>query len=77
LQAWLPAMKINGVFTLPAIGLNVSAGIFFLMAGLAFLKDFRSTGETILFVLALAMFLFMESALLFPFSKLWDLQWWA
>ncbi len=77
LQAWLPAMKINGVFTLPAIGLNVGAGIFFLMAGLAFLKDFRSTGETILFVLALAMFLFMESALLFPFSKLWDLQWWA
>lgn len=76
-QAWLPVMRVNGVFTLPAIGLNVGAGVFFFIAGLAFLKDFRRAGETILFVLALAMFLFMESALLFPFSKLWDLQWWV
>lgn len=76
-EALLPAMKVNSVFTLSAAALNVGAGFFFLMAGLAFLRDFRRTGEIILFVLALAMLLFMESALLFPFSKLWDLQWWA
>lgn len=71
-----PLRQIDGSFTPMAITLNVGAAVLFGMAGWAFLNDFRRSGEPVLFVFALGMFLFTETHALFPASGLWGTPWW-
>jgi signal transduction histidine kinase len=77
LDPWLPDMKHDGAFTFLATAINSLAGLFYLLAGVWLLRAFRSGREAILLVLALGMFLLAESQGLFPFSTLWDMNWWA
>ena len=74
---WLPAMKYDGTFSALATAINLFAGLFYLLAGVWLLRAFRGGREGIVFVLALGMFLLAESQGLFPFSTLWDMNWWA
>jgi signal transduction histidine kinase len=77
LQDWLPPMLQGENFSPATLVLKVLAGLLYAWAGRGFLRYYCRSRETILFVLALAMFLFAESQLLSFFSEPWDVVWWA
>jgi signal transduction histidine kinase/CheY-like chemotaxis protein len=72
----LPALASRGTFSPVADTLNVVGGCFFLAATVHFLFRYRRDGnfEEVLF--ANYCLLFGVAALLFPFSVLWDADWW-
>lgn len=76
LRDHLPSMLEGERFSGLALFEKGLAGLFYLMAGIAFLRYFRCSRENILFVLAVAMFLFAESQWLAFFSDPWDFIWW-
>ncbi|MEW5800691.1 MAG: ATP-binding protein [bacterium] len=73
----LPNMLNRGMFTTTAILVNLSAFVFFLSAGLYFIRDFyRSCSmESYLFA-CLSVFFGLASLSFFP-SMLWNGEWWA
>ena len=76
LRDHLPSMLEGERFSGLALFEKGLAGLFYLMAGIAFLRYFRRSRENILFVLAVAMFLLAESQWLAFFSDPWDFIWW-
>lgn len=76
LRDHLPSMLEGERFSAMALVEKGLAGLFYLMAGIAFLRYFRRSRENILFVLAVAMFLLAESQWLAFFSDPWDFTWW-
>ncbi len=72
----LPSMLEGRRFSGIAMFEKGTAGLFYLIAGIAFLRYFRRSRENILFVLAVAMFLLAESQWLAFFSNPWDFTWW-
>ncbi|MCG6158214.1 response regulator [Rubinisphaera margarita] len=72
----IPAMVVDGDFTLFARLLNIGGGIGFLIAGSFFAKRFlaRNSHEDWLF--AVHTVLFGAAGILFEFSALWDAAWW-
>jgi signal transduction histidine kinase/CheY-like chemotaxis protein len=72
----LPALARRGTFSPVADTLNVAGGCFFLAATVHFLLRYRRGGhfEEVLF--ANYCLLFGVAGLLFPFSALWDADWW-
>jgi signal transduction histidine kinase len=77
LRDHLPAMLAGERFSGLALLEKGLAGLFYSMAGIAFLRYFRHSGENILFVLAAATFLLAESQWLAFFSDPWDVIWWT
>lgn len=76
MRASLPLMIDGDRFSAFALFENAVAGLLYILAGIAFLRYFRRTREDILFVLAVAAFLFAESQLLAFYSNPWDRAWW-
>ena len=76
LRDHLPSMLTGERFSAVALFEKGLAGLFYLIAGGAFLRYFRRSRENILFVLAVAMFLLAESQWLAFFSDPWDVTWW-
>ncbi len=73
---WLPAMTYEGGFTNAATGINVLAGLFFLVAVPRFMSNFKRTGQPEFFLFFCLALLFGLSELTFKFSVLWDAGWW-
>lgn len=76
-ERWVPAMKNDGEFTAIAWMINTLAAALLAWVGYSYLRSFRHSGEPILLVFSLGMFLLAQSAAIFPFSALWDATWWA
>lgn len=76
LREHLPSMTTEGQFSALALLEKGVAGLLYLLAGAALLNYYRRTQEDILFVLAVAMFLFAESQWLAFLSDPWDVTWW-
>lgn len=72
----IPSMSVGGYFTGTAIGLNTLAAVFLLTAGLVQWRKAREAQNFLLYVYALGLFLFAESAGIFSLSRLWDSTWW-
>jgi len=72
----LPRMLQEEHFSAASLLMKGAAGFFYLIAGIVFLHYYRRSRENILFVLAVAMFLFAESQWLTFFSRPWDAGWW-
>lgn len=73
---WIPVMMIDGNFSPIANGMNVIAGLLFVISVPRFMNDFRRTGQTeFLYFFSFAL-LFGIVGLTFSFSKLWDFTWW-
>lgn len=72
----LPFMIVNERFSALTLLQKGLAGLAYMIAGITFLHYFRRSREIILFILAVAMFLFAESQLLVFFSDPWDRTWW-
>ncbi|MFC3095324.1 response regulator [Alteromonas sediminis] len=73
----LPTMANEQGFTNVAVFLNVTGGIFLLIAAIKLLLTFLRYRQTddLLFVLHCAMFGF--AAIMFEQSRLWDITWWG
>lgn len=76
LRDYLPLLIANERFSGLALTQSGLAGLAYMIAGITFLHYFRRSQENILFILAVAMFLFAESQLLVFFSDPWDRTWW-
>lgn len=74
--ASLPAMVIQGTFTVTAITINVGAGVLFLLAIPRFALNFYRSGQSVFFLLLCLTILFGLSELTFQYSALWDGGWW-
>lgn len=72
----LPQMVEGDHFTAFTLIEKGMAGTLYLIAGITFLHYFRRSREMILFVLAVAVFLFAESQWLAFYSNPWDRSWW-
>lgn len=77
LRDQLPVLVESKHFSALALLAKGMSGLFYIVAGIAFLNYFRRSKENILFVLAVAMFLFAESQWLAFFSDPWDPTWWV
>ncbi|MDR2238926.1 MAG: hypothetical protein LBE33_00600 [Zoogloeaceae bacterium] len=73
----LPLMLEGARFSILALIEKGLAGLFYLISGIVFLHYYRRSRENILFVLAVAMFLLVESQWLSFFSDPWDMIWWT
>jgi len=67
---------IRGEFTVHLVVVNILSAFFFLLAGLRYLKYFKTTNDVLYHVFSLSALLFFESEVLFVFSRLWDPSWW-
>jgi methyl-accepting chemotaxis protein len=72
----LPAMVVDGQFTVAAIVINILAGVFFLIAVPRFITNYLRSGQTDFFLFLCLALLFGLSELTFQFSALWDGGWW-
>jgi len=72
----LPEMVSQGRFTLTAAVINIVAGIFFLFAAVNFLMRYRANRGIDELLFANLSLLFGSANLLFPFSELWEANWW-
>lgn len=75
-QEYIPAMLVNGGFSRLAVAMNLVAGALFVLVGIAFLVDFLRSREAVFLVFAVVVLLLAQSEFMFPYSKLWDLNWW-
>ena len=71
-----PVTMARGQFSYAIYGLNFLSSIFFLIAGLTFLRGFLHSNDVIYQIFATATLLLFGSELSFVFSKLWDPLWW-
>jgi len=72
----LPAMISRGVFTATADIINILAGILYLFAAANFLMRYRGNKRLDELLFANLSLLFGSANLLFPFSQLWEANWW-
>jgi signal transduction histidine kinase len=72
----LPVMVRNDEFTVAAIAINLSAGIFFLAGAGRFLLDFNHSGEAKDYLFFLVGLFFGLAGLMFMYSTLWSAEWW-
>ncbi len=63
-------------FTMAADMLNITGGLFFMVAALYFIKEYRKHGHFDDLLFAGHTLLFGTSGLLFFYSSIWDAQWW-
>lgn len=73
---WIPAMLVDGEFTLLARLLNLSGGLFFLFAAYFLNKLYEHQGEKNHRLFALHCALFGTAGLIFELSTIWDAAWW-
>jgi len=73
---WLPTMTYEGGFTNAATGINIVAGLLFLVSVPRFMGNFKRTGQAEFFLFLCLALLFGLSELTFKFSALWDAGWW-
>jgi len=66
----------DGSFTLPAITINMIAGILFLISTPKYYFLAKSTQRQIFFIFMCLSFLFGIAELSFPYSNLWNIVWW-
>jgi PAS domain S-box-containing protein len=72
----LPGMTAKGAFTVLPIAANGCAGVAFLMAAVRFGRMLRVSRDQTELIFLVIMVLLGLSGLTFPFSVLWDLNWW-
>ncbi|AGA34391.1 sensor histidine kinase - like protein [Thioalkalivibrio nitratireducens DSM 14787] len=72
----VPAMLIDGEFAPLAVAMNLVAGALFLVVGVALLADFLRAREPVFLVFAVVVLLLAQSEFMFPYSSLWDVNWW-
>ncbi len=72
----LPAMTINGEFTILAKILNGVGGTGFFVAGLFFIRRFHRNSDITDWLFAIQTMLFGAAGILFESSSLWDVSWW-
>nr|WP_232222204.1 ATP-binding protein [Thioalkalivibrio paradoxus] len=72
----VPAMLVYGEFSPLAVAMNLGAGALFLVVGIALLADFLRVREPVFLVFAVVMLLLAQSEFMFPYSSLWDVNWW-
>lgn len=72
----LPVMVSQGRFTLTAVTINVLGGILFLVATGGFLVRYWTNRELNELLFANLALLFGSANMLFPFSELWEANWW-
>ncbi len=75
-HATLPAMVVDGEFTLLARLLNIGGGIGFLIAGGFFVQRFVTKNSHEDWLFGVHTVLFGAAGILFEFSALWDAAWW-
>lgn len=72
----IPSMVHKGHFTLLAKTLNLTGGLGFLAGAIWFYKNYYHSLNKQLLLFANHCLLFGVSAIIFEFSKIWNLQWW-
>lgn len=75
-QDLLPVMSYDGNFSLVATGINMLAGVLFLVAVPRFVKSYNESGKAEIVLFIWIALLFGISELTFKFSALWDAGWW-
>ncbi|MDR9435388.1 MAG: EAL domain-containing protein [Thiohalophilus sp.] len=75
-EQWIPAMLVEGEFTLLASLLNLSGGLLFLFAAYHLNKLYERQGEKNHRLFALHCALFGTAGLIFELSTIWDAAWW-
>lgn len=73
----IPRMVDDDVFTIAADWINVLGGVFFLLAAPRFLISYRRHGDREDLLFFAICLLLGAAAVLFPWSKAWDLAWWV
>lgn len=73
---WIPAMLVEGEFTLSARLLNLTGGVFFLFAAYHLNRLYDHQGEKNHRLFALHCALFGTAGLIFELSTVWDAAWW-
>jgi len=66
----------KGYFSEFIYTLNLTSSVLFLISGLFFLKDFKSTNDMLYHIFGTASLMLFASEFSFTFSKLWDPTWW-
>ncbi|MDO8794854.1 MAG: ATP-binding protein [Vicinamibacterales bacterium] len=72
----LPAMTRGDEFTAASVGLNLLAGVLFLVGAARLLIDFHRSGRFEAYLLAFIATMFGLAGVLFTSSALWDPTWW-
>ena len=75
-RATLPKMVHNGEITQAAILMNISAAIFFLIAGWRFLIDFYHSANLEFYLFIYLVLFWCLACLLFKHSMLWGAEYW-
>ncbi len=73
---YLHVMLVNGGFSQAAVAMNLAAGVLFVLVGGAFLAEFLRSRETLFLVFSVVSLLLAQSEFMFPYSMLWDVNWW-
>lgn len=71
-----PVTMAKGQFSYVIYCINFLSSIFFLIAGLTFIRGFLQSNDVVYQIFATAALLLFGSELSFVFSKLWDPVWW-
>jgi len=71
-----PVTVAKGQFSYVIYWINFLSSIFFLIAGLTFIRGFLQSNDVIYQIFATAALLLFGSELSFVFSRLWDPVWW-
>jgi PAS domain S-box-containing protein len=74
---WIPSMVSNGEFTSTAVSLNVTGGVFLLIASIKLVLTYLQNKNIDDLLFCLHCFLFGAAAIMFEQSSLWDLPWWG
>ncbi len=72
----LPSMTYEGGFTGAAVGINITAGVLFLVAVPRLISNYKHSQKSEFFLFFCLALLFGLSELTFKFSVLWDAGWW-
>ena len=69
-------VPLMGEFTASTVVVNFISAVCFLLSSIYFTRHFTKTNDMLYHTFALSSFLFLESEMLFVFSRLWDPSWW-
>ena len=72
----LPLMTSKVQFTLPALIINYSAGVLFIISALFFAREYHLTKRMGNYLMACLALLFGSAGLTFVYSELWGDEWW-
>ena len=73
---FLPEMMINGKFSPAAQGINLAAGLLFLVAAVRVYLDYMKDSATGLMLLLMVTAFSAAASFVFPFSEAWTDGWW-